>query len=109
MVSDPGDNVTLRVQGEHLQTSILTLVGDGVYVFNWNLLETTTEPLVFIATDSSGASSTFIPSVEICACANEGNCTRDGLLMTNSTAILNCQCHEGTCVSNTVCKGKEQF
>ena len=94
-VVDPGDNVTLSVQGEPPQDSILKTLDDGEYVFSWSLSETTTEPLVFIATDSSGASSTFIPVVEICACANEGNCTRDGLLTMNSTVVLNCICHEG--------------
>ena len=102
-VSDPGDNVTLSVQGEHLENSNLDFIGDGEFEFNWNLLEITTEPLVFIATDSSGASSTFTPTVEICACANGGNCTRDGLLTSNMTIILNCQCHEGM-YSNSVQK-----
>ena len=94
-VLDPGDNITLNVQGGLLQSSVLELVGDDQFIFRWNLLEPTTEPLVFIATDSSGASSSFIPTVEVCACVNGGNCTLDGILTGNSTLIMNCQCPQG--------------
>lgn len=96
-VLDPGDNFTLTIQGQLLQDYTLEVVGDREYIFHWNLLEPTSEPLVFIATDSGGASSTFIPTVEVCACANGGNCTLDGLLTSNSTVILNCQCPQGKC------------
>ena len=97
IVSDPGDNFTLSVQGP-VQDYSLNFVGDGTYVFHWNLSEPTFEPLVFIATDSGGASSSLIPTVEVCACANGGNCTLDGLLTGNSTVILKCQCPQGKCL-----------
>ena len=35
------------------------------------------------------------PTVEICACANGGSCTRNGLITSNLTIIMNCQCTEG--------------
>ena len=91
---DPGDNVTLNVQGQ-LPSSGLEELGDGEFIFHWSLREPTTEPLVFVATDSSGASSSFIPRVEVCACVNGGNCTLDGILTTNSTIIMTCQCPQG--------------
>ena len=94
-VNDPGDTFMLNVVGGLPPNSMLEDVGGGEYVFHWTLQEITTEPLVFVANDSKGASSTFIPIVEVCACANGGNCTRDGLLSSNATVILNCVCSEG--------------
>ena len=93
-VTDPGDNITLTLQ-EQPQNSNLKLAGDGEYTFYWNLSEPTTEPLVFIATDMSGASTSFVPTVEVCACVNGGNCTLDGVVTSNSTVVLNCQCPQG--------------
>lgn len=95
VVSDPGDNFTLNVLGGLLPNSALEDIGDGLYIFRWNLQEVTTEPLTFVANDSRGASSTYTPIVEVCACANGGNCTRDGLLSNNATVVLNCVCPEG--------------
>lgn len=95
IVMDPGDEFTLTVLGGLPPNSALEDLGEGKYVFRWNLQEVTTEPLTFVANDSKGASSTYIPIVEICACANGGNCTRDGLLSSNATVVLNCVCLEG--------------
>ena len=95
-VSDPEDNITLNVQGGLPPNSVLEEFGDGDFIFRWNLAEPPTEPLVFIATDSVGASSSFIPIVEVCACVNSGNCTLDGILTTNSTIMLKCLCPQGT-------------
>jgi hypothetical protein len=55
----------------------------------------TTAPLAFVANDSQGASSIFTPNVEVCACVNGGNCTKDGLLSSDATIVLNCVCPEG--------------
>ena len=93
-VIDPGDNITLSLR-HHPRNSNLKAAGDNEYMFYWNLSEPTTEPLVFIATDMSGASTSFVPTVEVCACVNSGNCTLDGVITSNSTVILNCQCPQG--------------
>lgn len=95
VVEDIGDNFTLSILGELPPNSVLDDMGEGVYVFRWNPLEVTTAPLVFAANDSRGALSIFVPNVEVCACVNGGNCTKDGLLSTNATTILNCMCPEG--------------
>ena len=94
-VVDPGDNFTLTVLGGLPPNSELESLEDGEYLFLWNLQEIITQPLVFIAIDSKGASSTFIPVVEVCACSNGGNCTREGLLSNNATVVLNCVCPQG--------------
>lgn len=94
-VTDPGDNFTLTVLGGLPSNSVLEYNGEGEYIFRWTLQESITEPLIFSANDSKGASATFVPIVEVCACTNGGNCTRDGLLSSNATVILNCICPEG--------------
>ena len=94
-VEDQTDSFTLTIQGGLPQNSDLISLEDGAYIFRWNLQEPTTNPLVFVAIDSQGAASTFVPKVEVCACVNGGVCTEDGLLTTNSTVVLNCQCTEG--------------
>ena len=80
------------------QGSTLQKVDDGEYVFQWTLKEVTTNPLVFIANDTAGASLTFAPVVHICACVNGGNCSLNGPLSGSSTIVMNCICNEGTCL-----------
>ena len=92
---DPGDNFTLTVQGGLPDNSELEEISEGEFVFRWTLQQITTDPLVFIANDTRGAGSAFIPIVEICACVNGGNCTLDGLLTNNATIIMSCMCTEG--------------
>ena len=75
--------------------SELEEVAEGEYTFRWNLQEITTEPLVFVANDTNGASSLFVPTVEVCACVNGGNCTLDGLLINAATVVMNCLCSDG--------------
>ena len=99
-VVDTGDNFTLDVVGGLPANSALESVGEGEFIFRWVLEELTTEPLVFVANDSRGAASTFVPIVEVCACANGGNCTRDGLLTANATLVLKCVCTEGESVGH---------
>lgn len=94
-VEDSMDNFTLHIRGGLPENSVLEAFGDGIYRFRWNLQEPTTAPLVFVANDSRGAVSSFVPRVEICACVNGGLCILDGLHTTNSTVLLNCQCTEG--------------
>ena len=93
---DPGDEFTLTILGGLPPNSELEDVGEGEYIFRWNLQEVTYRTLTFVANDSQGASSTYVPVVEICACSNGGTCTRDGLLTGNATVVLNCMCSEGT-------------
>ena len=96
MVVDPGDNFTLNVQGGLPSNSFLEEeVEEGEYLFRWTLMALTNEPLVFVANDSRGASSIFSPVVEVCACANGGDCTREGLITSNATITLQCMCTEG--------------
>ena len=94
-IDDPGDNYTTSVQGGLPPNSLLEELGDGEYSFKWNLQELTNDPLVFVATDTRNASSTHTPIVEVCACANDGVCTVDGLLTTNLTITMACICSEG--------------
>ena len=98
IVKDPEDDFSLSVQGGLPPNSELEEVEEGEYIFQWNLLEVTTESLIFVANDSKGATSVFVPTVEMCACANGGNCTLDGLLTSNTTIIMNCRCNEGNLI-----------
>ena len=95
-IEDPGDEFTLSVRGGLPENSFLEETDDeGVFDFRWTLEEITTEPLVFVANDSRGASSLFVPTVEVCACVNGGNCTLDGLLTSDATVVMNCVCSDG--------------
>ena len=95
-IEDPGDEFTLSVRGGLPENSFLEETDDeGVFDFRWTLEEITTEPLVFVANDSRGASSLFVPTVEVCACVNGGNYTLDGLLTSDATVVMNCVCSDG--------------
>ncbi len=69
---DSDDNFTLSIQDGVPDSPILEKISDGEYFFMWTLQQVTNETLVFIATDTRGAASVFVPTVEICACVNEG-------------------------------------
>lgn len=96
---DSDDNFTLNIQDGLPDSPILEKISDGEYFFMWTLQQVTNKTLVFIANDTRGAASLFIPTVEICACVNEGVCTLDGLLTSNTTVVMNCLCSEGECHS----------
>ena len=96
-VNDPGDEVFLTMHGGLPRGSTLEQIDEGKHVFQWTIQEVTTEPLVFIANDTAGASSTFSPVLHICACVNGGNCSLNGPLSGTSTVVMNCNCSEGTC------------
>ena len=94
-VSDPdGDNFTLTLLNEVPDDPKLEQTGEE-YLFVWTLLDITNVTLTFVATDSKGAATLFSPTVELCACVNNGNCTRDGLLVNSPTIVMNCRCSEG--------------
>ena len=95
-VIDPDDTVTMTVEGITPNSSTLINLEEGEYTFVLNLRFIFEHlHLVFVANDSRGAVAMLEPTVEICACANEGTCTRNGLITSNSTIVLNCQCTEG--------------
>ena len=94
-VVDPGDEFTLNIEGGLPEDSVLEEVTEEEYVFRWNLQQVTTEPLVFVANDTRGAASVFIPTVEVCSCSNGGRCTLDGVLNSNATVVMNCLCTDG--------------
>ena len=93
-VTDPGDNFTLELQGGLPSDSILEKISDGQYIFTWNLTETTNRTLEFIANDTGGAVTVFIPRVEVCPCQNGGNCTLNGVDSDDATVNMNCQCND---------------
>ena len=97
-VIDPDDTVTVTVEGVNPNSSTLINLEEGEYAFLLNIQVIFEHlHLVFVANDSRGAVATFEPTVEICACANGGTCTRNGLITSNSTITMNCQCTEGIC------------
>ena len=98
-VSDPdGNNFTLTLLNEVPDDPKLEQTGEE-YLFVWTLLDITNVTLTFVAMDSKGAATLFSPTVELCACANDGNCTRDGLLVNSPTLVMNCHCSEGMFVN----------
>ncbi len=95
-VEDSADNFTVVVQGGLPDNSVLEKLSEGKYVFQWTMNKIVAEPLKFLANDSKGAASILAVTLEICACANGGNCTLDGLLSSNNEVIiLNCLCMKG--------------
>ena len=96
-VSDPdGDNFNLTLMNELPgDTALEQVENTEEYLLKWTLLEITNVTLTFVARDSKGAATIFSPSVELCACVNNGNCTRDGLLVDSPTIVMNCHCSEG--------------
>ena len=94
-VADPGDNFTLELNEGLPINSSLNDTGDGNYIFIWNLNEITVRTLEFIANDTRGAASVFIPRVEICLCKNGGICTLDGVVTNDATVVMNCLCSAG--------------
>ena len=100
-VQDAGDNITVRVIGELPSSAYLEDSGEGRYSLHWIPPEAPNTTLTLLAVDSLGASSTLTPSVHVCACMNEGNCTLEGLPSSDaSTVIMNCDCTKGNATNN---------
>ena len=94
-VTDPdGDNFTLTIMNDLPNDPKLEQTGEE-HLFIWTLPEITNVTISFVAVDSKGAAALFSPTVELCACVNNGNCTRDGLLVDSPTIVMNCHCSEG--------------
>lgn len=89
------DNVTLNIVSGLPENSELKHIGDGNYLFTWNLEQITYRPLVFLASDSRGATTSFVVKVQVCACVNGGLCTLEEVLSANTTVIMKCICNEG--------------
>ena len=104
-VVDTADNFTLSVEGGLPHNSTLESISqsDANFIFRWTLHHVTYDPLIFLAVDSRGASTTFTPTVEICACVNGGICSLDGVLSNNATVVMNCQCTRGMTKSGDGC------
>lgn len=104
-VVDPGDNFTLNIEGGLPENSVLEAVSPGVFFFRWTLRQATNNPLIFIANDTRGATTSFVPTVEVCGCVNGGNCSLDGIITNNATITLNCLCDDGkhVCACVYVC------
>ena len=93
-VIDPGDKFTLKLEGGLPSSSTLENTGGGEYIFSWNLTMITNRTLEFIANDTRGAATVFIPRVEVCPCQNGGICTLNGVDTDDATVVMNCQCND---------------
>ena len=99
-VVDQGDFTVGVVEGLP-QGATLEDNGGGEYTFRWTLVNTTIiNPLGFQAIDGEGAASLLSPQLDMCLCANGGECTLDGVLNTAlPVVIMNCYCPGGQYVS----------
>lgn len=96
VVDSDGDNFSVGIVDDPLMSSSLIKKSDGVFEFQLTLREPTDLSLTFIATDSFNGSSTLSPRLEVCACANGGECSLEGLLNTDAaTQVMNCICPPG--------------
>lgn len=67
------------------------------YTFQWTVSDIDDViPLTFYARDSLDATTILSPTVEVCACQNNGECTSDGAVTMDNVATLNCLCSQGT-------------
>ena len=102
-VTSDNDNINVMVlhDGEDMLPDgvvVNDLDGDS-YSITWTADNSTVLNLTIVANDPSNenVSSMFIPTVQLCACENGGNCTTNGLLNTDfSFVVLNCVCPAGT-------------
>ena len=95
-VTDMDDTFNVSVVGGLPDDSELIRDGNS-FEFRWRLMEAGNITVVFSAVDSMNAGSVLRPTVEICACENDGNCTLEGILGIDALnpIILNCECPQG--------------
>ena len=96
-VQDTDDSIIVNVLGEISPTGF-TIVSNGgsQYSVLYHPAAVSNETMTLIATDPHNASATFSPSLHFCACSNGGNCTLEGLVLSDApTLIMNCACSEG--------------
>lgn len=96
-MNDTNDfNVTIESGAP--QGSVLADDGMGVYTFTWTPEAIPARGLSFVAVDISGAATLHSPVVYLCACFNGGECTEQGVAITNDLLVtLTCTCTEGIC------------
>ena len=98
-VQDTDDSIIVNVLGEISPTEF-TIVSNGGSQYSAAVLyhpaAVSNETMTLIATDPHNASATFSPSLHFCACLNGGNCTLEGLVLSDvPTLTTNCACSEG--------------
>ena len=101
-LQDADDDIIVNVLGEISPTE-LTIVNKGgnQYSLCYHPAAVSNETMTLIATDPHNASATFSPSLHFCACSNGGNCTLEGVVL--SDAQTHCACSEGTLFMSNKC------
>ena len=96
-VEDTDSNITVGLVGGLPTGATLVSNGGGQYSVHYRpTVATNNETLTIIATDPHSASSTITLTLYLCACANGGNCTLEGLPSSDAkTIIMNCACSQG--------------
>ena len=96
-VEDTDSNITVGLVGGLPTGASLVNIGGNQYSVHYRpTVVTNNETLTIVATDPHGASSIITPTLYICACANGGNCTLEGLPSSDAKAIvMNCACSQG--------------
>ena len=96
VVDDDGGDFSVGIIGDLPVSSALINKSDGAFEFQLTLHKLTDLSLTFFALDSLNTSSTLSPRLEVCACANGGECSLEGLLNTDATTVvMNCICPPG--------------
>ncbi len=87
--------VSFNISNGDVEGAELT-VESSLYFFTWTPVNVINRSIIFIATDDLSVSTHYEPSIEICSCVNDGNCTLDGVLNRDANPInLKCVCPEG--------------
>lgn len=96
-----GDTFTLTFSGGVVNAASSSLAQNSSGQYSFSILISdfseldVVQPLVFVVTDERNASSELVQRVEVCACVNDGDCTSDGILGTDSTIVQTCLCPDG--------------
>ena len=95
-VLDDGDDFSVGIVGDLPVPYELIEKSNGVFELQLTLQRLADISLSLFAKDSLNASSVLSPRLEVCACANGGECSLKGLLSTDeTTVIMNCICPPG--------------
>ena len=96
-VEDTDSNITVGLVGGLPTGASLVNNGGSQHSVHYSpTVATDNETLTIIATDPHSASSTITPTLYLCACANGGSCTLEGLPSSDAkTVIMNCACSQG--------------
>ena len=95
-VQDADGNIIVNVLGEVSPTELIIVnKGGNQYSLHYRPTAVSNKTMTLIA-DPHNASATFTPSLHFCACLNGGNCTLEGLVLSDAqTLTMNCACSEG--------------